>query len=188
MMSLYVRFFILSLIALNFQNSPAYAEKHFELHGINLRTQKEITQKAGDQGIVVAFLSARCPCSDSHVEELRALSEDFTQFTFVGVHSNADETTEEAQKYFNKQDLPFPILQDQNNKWANQFKAFKTPHVFVFSPQGEVLYQGGVSNSRVFTNADKKFLRQALSDVQAHRKVAFTEGRTLGCSIARVKK
>lgn len=140
------------------------------------------------KGLVVVFLSAACPCSNSHVKEVAQLSKEYPDFYFVGVHSNADETKELTVEYFKKVNLPFPILHDENSKIADQYKALKTPHAFIVLNNGEAVYQGGVSNSQIFENANRKYLREALSDLSENKKIKTSSGRTLGCAIARGEK
>jgi thioredoxin-related protein len=140
-----------------------------------------------NKGLVVVFLSARCPCSNSHIEELKKLEKDFSDFIFVGIHSNMDESQEEALKYFSKLKLPFAVFQDKDAKYADNFAAFKTPHSFVLNGKGEILYQGGVSDSHELKKSQKLFLRNALEDISKGEKVQNIEGRTLGCFIVRKK-
>lgn len=158
------------------------------LEGKNAITNEDLKVSAqGKKGLVVVFLSARCPCSNSHNTELQELALAYKDFNFIGVHSNSDESQEVYKSYFEKINFSFPIIQDDHTKIADQFKAFKTPHAFIISPSGEVLYEGGVSNSRQFLSSDRKYLREALEDIQNGKKVRTPEGRTLGCSIARGK-
>lgn len=167
----------------------AFAATHqTEIRGKNLLRDETLQVKLEDsKALVVVFLSAKCPCSDSHLAELRALHKDFPQMRFVAVHSNADESPELALPYFQKAQLPFDLIQDEGNRWADEFKALKTPHAFVVSSQGEILYQGGVTDSKNLERAQRKFLREALTDLMADRKVQTPEGRTLGCVISRGK-
>jgi peroxiredoxin len=158
------------------------------IQGIDLYTQQEITVSPSgekNKGLVVLFLSARCPCSNSHVVELKKLSTEFTDFQFVAVHSNRDEPRDMVEKYFSTQELKFPILQDQKNKLADLYKAYKTPHSYVVLADGSVVYQGGVSSSHDFKSAEKNYLRSALEDIKNNIKVKTPEGRTLGCVISR---
>jgi thioredoxin-related protein len=157
--------------------------------GINILTDKVTTiSAAGKKALVVVFLSAKCPCSASHIEELKSLSHDYPEFNFVGVHSNVDEGVDFSKVYFAKEVLPFTVIQDVNAVIADQFQAFKTPHAFVVDADGKILYQGGVSSSKNFAQAENKFLRDALQHLHLGQAVAKPEGRTLGCSIARNSK
>lgn len=169
------------LIPLSLYAAPQIAE----ISGPEISTGKETSVKAASKGLVVVFLSAVCPCSDSHITELKSLPKDFPDFSFIAIHSNADETVESSKKYFDQVKLPFPVIQDQKGKWLDQFKALKTPHAFVIKTGGEIVYQGGVSDSHDFSRAQHKYLREALEDVQSSHKIRTTEGRTLGCAIAR---
>ncbi len=154
--------------------------------GKNLLSNEMVSVEAkGKKALVVIFLSAKCPCSNSHIDELKSLSHDYPDFNFVGIHSNVDEAVDSAQTYFSKVALPFAVIQDHNTALADQFQAFKTPHAFVIQSDGKILYQGGVSSSKTFAQADHKFLREALVNIHQGQPVAKPEGRTLGCSIAR---
>lgn len=160
-----------------------------QIQGKDVLSEKEITVAAEkDKKLVVVFLSASCPCSNSHIKELTSLAETYKDFNFVGVHSNSDEGAEMSKDYFAKAHLPFAVIQDTSGKIADQFKALKTPHSFVVQSGGETLFRGGVSNSHVGETADRKYLREALDDLHQGKNVRTPEARTLGCAIARGEK
>jgi peroxiredoxin len=180
---------LLSLLFLSgFSSLTLAASYPLQVTGENVLTKKAVSVTIADpkkKGTVVVFLSAKCPCSDSHIVELKSLAEKYKDFEFVGVHSNIDESSEMTKEYIQKEKLPFPVIQDSKTQIADEFKANKTPHVFVLNSKGEIQYQGGVSDSRRFDNADKKFLREALEDLDAGKTVRIPNGRTLGCAITR---
>lgn len=179
-----MNFFLALLFPFVFANAASYS-----LTGENLLTGEKITiSSENKKGLVVVFLSAKCPCSNSHVEELKNLAENYTDFSFVAIHSNADEGTEISKPYFENTALPFPVIQDNKSEIADRMQAHKTPHSYILLPSGRMAYQGGVSNSQTFAKADQKFLRQALEDLHRNRKVKTPEGRTLGCFISRGEK
>lgn len=134
--------------------------------------------------LVVIFMSANCPCSHSHNQEVQQLANEFKDFDFLILHSNPDESAEHAKYYFEHEGFNIPVIQDENLKWANAFHAKKTPHAFVIT-KNQVLYQGGVSSSNKFQNAEKKLLRVALNEIKNGKKVSEPMGRTLGCAISR---
>lgn len=136
---------------------------------------------------VLIFLSSICPCSNSHVEEIKRLKNDFPEFEFIGVHSNADEDLMSAKEYFAEKKLNFPLIEDEKSKLANQFKALKTPHAFVINSKGETLYQGGVTSSSSFDEKNQNYLREALTDLREGKKIRTTSSRPLGCMIARAR-
>jgi hypothetical protein len=134
---------------------------------------------------VVAFLSAKCPCSESHESLLTALVHEFPEFEFVGINSNAGESQEVAEKHFTQASLPFPVLKDPMSVTAKEFRALKTPHVYVVDGDGEIIYSGGVTSSATAKPGSKPFLRTALLQVRAGKRPDPAETRTLGCMIER---
>lgn len=137
------------------------------------------------KGTVVIFLSAKCPCSASHEGLLKDMANQFKDFKFIGVHSNSDENAEVTKSHFTESALPFQVIQDSKSRLANDFGALKTPHAYIISPLGEILYSGGVTDSHVGPSAKKHFLKDALDDLQAGKAVRMKEGRALGCFIQR---
>lgn len=79
------------------------------------------------KGLVVVFLSAKCPCSNSHVSELNALADSFPEFKFVAIHSNSNEDETSAKTYFESRKLSFTVIEDSKAGLADRFKALKTP-------------------------------------------------------------
>lgn len=148
-----------------------------QLTSVNLKSQKT----------VVAFLSSRCPCSESHEKKLADLAQKYSKqgFQFIGIHSNQNESIAEAQQHFKKSPIQFSVLHDDKARLANIFRALKTPHVFVLSEKQEVLYAGGVDDSRDVNNAKQEYLANALQAIVEHKPIANREVKTLGCAIVR---
>lgn len=168
------------------------AKANFQLptniKGKNLLTEESIDipiKNNNKNGLVIIFLSAKCPCSNSHIKELKELAEKYKDFNFFAVHSNMDESKELTISYFKQQELPFTIIQDLKASLADEFRALKTPHAYVINNNGELLFQGGVTNSSNASIAKKHFLADALSDISLGKKPRQSEARTLGCAIAR---
>ena len=166
--------------------SPA-AELAHPVEGLDVvkRDLVRIDPKREGRATVVAFLSARCPCSASHEPVLAKLAAEFPGMRFVGVHSNSDEDDAFTRAHFTAAGLPFPVVQDNHSQLARELGAFKTPHVFVLSPKGEVLFSGGVDDSHFAERADKHYLKEALVAVAEGREPTEKEVRTLGCIIKR---
>ncbi len=164
--------------------SVSRAEHAFE--GFDLKQGKEVSilrDDPGKKGTVFIFMSAKCPCSMSHAIEIKKLAAEYSDFRFIGINSNADETNDTAKNYFAA--FPFTVLKDSKSKIADELKALKTPHAFIFTPDGKQAFQGGVSNSATFARADRKFLREALIDLQSGAAVRTTRTRALGCAVDR---
>lgn len=156
--------------------------------GTDLRTggsfSSEVAQK-NSKGLVVVFLSAKCPCSRSHEGSIESLAKEFKTFSFVGVHSNTDEDEGLASLHFKEAGFSFPIIRDRQAKIANDFGALKTPHVFVVGPKGECWFNGGVDDTKESSKAKKFYLKQALVDLSQGQEPKEKTSRTLGCAIKR---
>ena len=160
-----------------------------KFEGVSLNSDRQIQIVTGQikKGLVVVFLSSKCPCSHSHIKELVDLHNQFKDFEFLAIHSNADESIEEAKDYFKQLKLPFEVLKDEKSVNANLLSASKTPHAFVISQKGEILYNGGVTDSSEAQNASEYYLRKALENLSQGKKVVANQKRTLGCAISRGK-
>jgi hypothetical protein len=171
----------------------------YDAEGLKLkRDQSSVNlssaSQAPEQIQVWVFLSARCPCSNSHVQKLITTAKEWgglrgsRHFEFVGVHSNQDESPEEGRKYFESLKLPFAVSRDVGARWADRLGALKTPHVFVESLSGKILYQGGIDDSHDGLATEKNYLRDALRELSQGIPVSREKSRSLGCVITRKAK
>lgn len=178
------------LAATSAVSAPKYSTS---VTGFDFVTGKENTVELKDKkALVVIFVSALCPCSNSHISHLKKMAAADPEFQFVGIHANSDEARTDAVTYFSKVQLPFPVIEDTSAKYADEFRALKTPHAFVVLPSGELAYQGGVTSSADCEAADeeelKLFLNEALEDLKVGHAVRTPKARALGCMISRGKK
>jgi hypothetical protein len=136
-------------------------------------------------GTIISFLSFKCPCSNSHLNHLKELQKNFPQFSFIGIHSNKRGNKKDIQSFVQKKKLTFPVLLDSQLKLANAFRAIKTPHIFVISNKGQLLFHGGITNSINFKFATKFYLKEALTKLLRKEPLEKYYARAIGCSISR---
>ena len=150
------------------------------------KTKTLILQRNNKKATVVLFLSTKCPCSRSHFPHFIDLANKFKDFNFVAVHSNEDESLKKLEDYY--KEIPqrlFNVYYDYDGKLAEMFGAVKTPHSFIISPKGELLYHGGCSDASNFQKSNKKFLAAALEQINQGKKPEKNYARALGCYIRR---
>lgn len=147
----------------------------------------EIPFQKAKLATVLVFISARCPCSKSHEKELKNVAAEFSPqgFQFYAIHSNADEVTAADRDQLQRLNLGFPLLEDDQQVLANQYGAFKTPHVFILNREGKSIYMGAISDCANFENAEKKYLRTALNQILSGKKVDPEKTLSIGCPIRR---
>ena len=144
-----------------------------------------IETKLKSKPTIFIFLSKDCPCSRGNLNYVQKLSQDYSEFQFVGVHSKRGTTLKEVKDYLADKDLKIEVLNDDELKIASLFNALKTPHAFIVDQKGDVLYNGGISNSTFPQNAKEFYLKNALEDLKNKRAIAKAETKTLGCFILR---
>jgi peroxiredoxin len=82
---------------------------------------------------------------------------------------------------------PSAVLVDASGKVGRAYHAKTTPHMFVISPQGKVVYNGAIDNLPT-TNKDdvtgaSNYVMAALSQAKQGRKVAVASTQPYGCPI-----
>ena len=179
---------LIRVILITFFINSCFADSKTGFIGLDLRPNKGKTEISRRQGhfTVAYFLSSGCPCSQAHFDHLNQLQKDFgKKFQFIGFHSSRSIKIKKARQYFAQFDIDFPIINDPELVYANQFKALKTPHIFVVSPSGEVVFQGGATDSRNPKRAKNFYLKTALEQISRGHQVTLARAKTLGCYIQR---
>lgn len=151
---------------------------------------------------ILVFISDICPCSQNHREHLNNLAKRFPlpQFQFFAVISEpvTKERVESAAAYFSDTHFQFPIIADPQQVLVKKYHALKTPHVTILkrtllekkadNPLGDfkVIYEGGVSNDRDFSDATVHYLEDNLIALKEHTPLKHKNGMSLGCYIRRI--
>jgi hypothetical protein len=83
---------------------------------------------------------------------------------------------------------PAALLMDSAGTVGRAYGAVVTPHMFVIDPKGELVYSGAISDNPTLSGAEarssRNYVRAALEDLAAGRKVATPSTRPFGCTIA----
>lgn len=138
------------------------------------RTLDRLAKEGPTRGLVMVFLSSKCPYVAQARQPLAELFRSYgSKVAFVGVNANqnesADDITADAAANF-----PFPMLRDEGAKVAELYAAERTPEAFLIDAGGVIRYHGGVSE-----------LGAALADFTAGHAVAKGEAKAFGCTIKR---
>ena len=82
---------------------------------------------------------------------------------------------------------PTLMLLDPQGQIGRAYKATTTPEMFVIDKAGELVYRGGIDDKATTRVADlataKNYVRAALDDLKAGRKVQTGFSRSYGCSV-----
>lgn len=153
---------------------------------------------------VVNFFSIDCPIQGKWNARIAGIQKDFAAqgVEFLHIDSNTTEidATEKGGKKLTKEEnlqrirdflktnkLEFRVLVDNGNKVADMFDAKTTPHIYVFSKEGKLVYKGLVDDDAKDEKGDKRVnhLRDVLGKLTKGEKVEPTSNKEEGCTIKR---
>jgi hypothetical protein len=135
---------------------------------------------------VVAFISARCPISNSYNLRMQALYRDYSDrgVKFHFVNANANESDEEVAAHAKQVGYPFLVERDPNDL-AGRFGADMTPTTYVLDPTGAVRYHGAIDDAQNGARVKHRYVRDALDALLAGKPVPVAETKAFGCTIKR---
>jgi peroxiredoxin len=80
-------------------------------------------------------------------------------------------------------DLPYPVLLDMDGKIGRAYGAATTPHMFIISPEGTLLYEGAIDDSNGRGETKTNYVAKTLKEYRAGEKVTVTKTKSFGCSV-----
>ena len=87
-----------------------------------------------------------------------------------------------------RQAAPTAVLLDPEGVMGRAYGAVVTPHMYVIAPDGRLVYAGGAGDKSTMdaevVRASRNYVRAALEDLAAGRKVATPSSAPFGCTIA----
>lgn len=142
---------------------------------------------------VLVFLAPLCPICQDMTFDLRMLEKEFEDqpIEFIGLFPNASTRAEQIAVFDSTYGLSMSLRPDTDG-WAELLGARWTPEVFVLDISDSVVYQGRI-NDRYFAPGRRKNrtrrrdLKEALTDLMAHRPVSVPFTDAVGCPIEGIK-
>jgi len=147
--------------------------------------------------VVLEWLNHGCPFSQKHYEtnNMQTLQKKFTQkgVVWLSVISSAEGkqgyvTLKEALKdKEEKKSLASNILLDPEGIVGKLYGAKTTPHMFIVSKDGKLVYQGAIDDQpdleRDNMKSAKNYITQALDEVLTNKVVSVSSTKAYGCSV-----
>ena len=139
---------------------------------------------------VVMFLSTQCPVSNEYNERIIELHNDYKDqgVQFIGINSNRNESVKEIVEHNKANEFHFLVLKDLKNKIADNFKAKRTPEIYLLDEKRILRYHGAIDNSQ--QDPETHYLRVALDLVVTGEEIPedLKKTKAFGCTIKRVRK
>lgn len=153
-----------------------------------------LKQAMGDGGLLVMFSCNTCPyvikAQERTLEVMKKANAQHIGMVILnsneGQRDGAD-SYKEMVKYDKKQKYTAPYLVDAQSTMADAFGATRTPEVYLFNPQGTLVYKGALEdNPSSPANSGRLFLNDAFKSLKAGTAIDPSETKSIGCSIKRV--
>ena len=107
----------------------------------------------------------------------------------IGINSNRQDSPTSMLKTVAELEITFPLLKDTGRRLADEFRASRTPEVFLLDQQLVVRYHGRVDDQYqpgiARTEPKRRDLELAIEELLAGKSVAVPETNFFGCLIGR---
>jgi peroxiredoxin len=142
--------------------------------------------------VVLEWLNFECPFVKYHYGEPKTmikLAEKYKNKNVVWLAINStSHTTPAANTDFAKtQKLPYPILDDRPGNVGHAYIAMTTPHMYVISTRGNIVYEGAIDNSPMGRTPSGQqlvnYVDKALTELTSGKAVTTTKTKPYGCTV-----
>ena len=144
--------------------------------------------------VVLAFLGTECPLAKLYAPRLASLNAELKSrgVAFLGVNSNRQDSNTEVATHARRHGIEFPVLKDTGNRLADAIGVTRTPEIVVLDEKRVVRYHGRIDDQYgvgyIRDEVQKPFLKNAVVDLLAGRKVRTPATEVVGCFIGKIRK
>ena len=146
--------------------------------------------------VVLEWTNPGCPFVVKHYGgNMQALQKEFTAKGVVWL--SVTSTEKDSYEYFSpakmanwvndKQAKPTALLMDEPGKIGQLYNAKTTPHMYIISPQGVLVYAGAIDSIASARVDDIKtatnYVRQGLNEALVGKAISVASTRSYGCSV-----
>ena len=150
-----------------------------------------LAEAKGKNGLLVIFSCNTCPYVLANETRYKAIGE-LCSANGVGMillNSNEAqrdgvESLAEMKAHAQKHGYNVSYAVDANSELASAFGATRTPHVFLFNKDQDLVYRGAIDDSVTdATKVEKPYLADAIKAMVAGADIPVKETKSIGCSI-----
>ena len=151
------------------------------------------THIRGKRLTVIAFLGTECPLAKLYIERLETLAQQYRNhgLTVLGFCSNAQDSEQDVTDFLHQHAVSFPVFKDTQHRVADQFKAIRTPEVFLLNQRQRVVYWGRIDDQYAIgikkAEPQRSDLQIAIEETLAGKQVTVAITKSVGCHIGRLE-
>jgi len=149
----------------------------------------------GPNGLLVMFSCNTCPWVKKWEDRYNPIANMAKQRGIGMIALNPNKTFrdkgdgfEDMVKRAQEKNYEFFYALDKDHKLADVYGATKTPEIFLFDKNMELVYHGAIDdNAQSANNVEKAYLKNALSKLANGEEIEKKVTKSLGCSIKRAE-
>ena len=145
----------------------------------------------GENGLLVIFSCNTCPWVIKWEDRYVELAKKYQSKGVGMIALNSNETTFESsdsmdkmKKHAKENNYNFYYARDDGSKLARKFGATKTPHVYLFNAEDQLVYRGAIDdNAKNQKKVKKPYVSDAIDAMLAGNTIKYASTKALGCGI-----
>ena len=169
--------------------APMIDQKMQDISGRSL-SLSEVVQ---ENGLLVIFSSNTCPWimkwEDRYIEVSRISRENRIGMIALNPNENyrdRGDGMDDMIKRARKASYDFPYVLDKDHLVADAFGASRTPYLFLFNGELELVYVGAIDdNANDAASVKKHYIKDAIEQLISGQQLSLPSTKSLGCSIKR---
>ena len=145
----------------------------------------------GENGLLVIFSCNTCPWVIKWEDRYVELAKKYRSKGIGIIAVNSNETTfgsvdsmDEMKAHAKEKGYNFYYAQDDGSKLAREFGATRTPHVYLFNAEDQLVYRGAIDDNAKKPNKVKKpYVADAIDAMLTGNTIKYASTKALGCGI-----
>ena len=147
--------------------------------------------------VVLEWYNDGCPFVRKHYDlgNMQALQKKFSnKVTWVAINSSAkgkqghlDNISVTKKRFKDENMKAITLLKDEGGKIGIKYEAKTTPHMYIISPSGKIIYQGAIDSIASTDSSDiknsKNYVAEALNSALAGKPIKIAKTKAYGCSV-----
>jgi peroxiredoxin len=172
---------------------PGAAAPDFTLTDTDGQSHALSTYLADGQTVVLEWFNPDCPFIVKHHQTHKTMNDAFAavkdhDVVWLAINSGAAGKQgyglERNRRAVKDYEIPFPVLMDPSGEVGRLYGAKTTPHMFIVTPDGKVVYNGAIDDNRSAQElGETNHVLAALHDLMQGEAVQTAETRPYGCSV-----
>lgn len=150
-----------------------------------------LDEVAEENGLLVIFSCNTCPWVDRWEDRYNPVANLAKENGIGTIALNPNSSArdkgdgfEDMKERAKDRGYEFYYALDENSKIAEAFGATRTPHIFLFNSDMELVYRGAIDdNARSAENVEEPYLKNAINELTEGKEITVKTSKSLGCTI-----